>query len=352
MKRLDYFKRELNNILDRQLEALEKKTVAKSFSELVEEVLNKSDYDRSKLSQKVIIDKNGHKRTVWVRTFKDETKEAKKAIANLKDRVKRAKTVNDLLVIAFNNINRFEGEDGRISPIVLELKNEIDIKKTTLQGREKSAFETLISFANKKNYDDCKNLSREDIFSKYDNSPETIAIIPQKYKDYLGVKTDELKCGKAYMLDHMVHHHPTTPLALYKRIQYIFNQAKDFYLDEKNGSFALVETFGIDRKGKPKKNILLFLKEGENIVLHKTFYDTSKNLPGKLKKINLAEKARLKSGADSLTAISQSENNSDSAFRLNIQGRPDNSNINSKVDSVNNKDVNKSINPYWKAVGI
>lgn len=388
--RLKYFK---GKVLDHliELESEEKQGLKKSLFEL--ESISKSALPVGYVStyrdgsQWRKVDKNKWKCVRQAKVYSTDSNGAKIALKALVKKVEKATTADELLDIVMFNLSRFQDEKGQILPIVEELKSAVDIKKVIMTPERKTAFENLTSIVNQKNFDKVKGKSREEIFAEYDNTPKPIAVIPQKYLDYLNVKNNKLWCGKAYMLDHMVNHHPQTPLELYKRIQYILEQSNEFYLDTKNNSFVLTENYG-ERKGRQCKNILVFAKDIEtgNIVLHKTFYDSTSKIPAKYKKINLADKQQgFKPGGNGQLPIGRSENNSAPASGPVISGRPDDSSIaqpekksmkkainlpngssndfssrtgslfvdkGSSIIPVNDKDVKNTHNPYWKAVGI
>ena len=266
------------------------------------------------------------------KTYNAETTGAKQSITKLINKVKECKSTDELLDIVLFNIDRFRDDKGQILPIVEKLKSEVDIKKVTMSDEKKDAYDNLMSFVNQKNFDENKNLSREDIFSKYDNTPKHIAKLPEWLNKFFNSGNGFINCGKAYMIDHMIHHHPTTPLPLYRRIQYILDRAKEFYFDSETGAFCLVEEYG-NKKGKPCKNFLIFGKdENGNLILHKTFYDTTKKIPKKFKKYSLADiQQGLTSEMVEHTIIGRSEDNSAPA-RGSISGRSDNSTISQSED--------------------
>ena len=118
MKRLDYFKRELNNVLDRQLEALEKKTVTKSFSEWVDIICKSSN--RSHLVAKRVQAKNEKTGKVYMKTVyvnpdkvnglkkyhEQDSQGAKVAIGKLKGKINTCKSSQELSVANRKRIKR------------------------------------------------------------------------------------------------------------------------------------------------------------------------------------------------------------------------------------------------------
>ena len=337
--KLEYFKREIIKILEKQND------ITKSFDFqlfMIEKsgmgVGHISIYRDGSAWKKVQNNPPKWKCIRQAKTFNSETAGAKQSISKLINKVNDCKTTDELLDIVMFNIDRFRDDNGKILPIVEKLKSEVDIKKVIMSDDKKAAYDNLMDYVNEKNFNDNIKLTRDEIFAKYDNTPKKIAKLPKWLNDFLGSGNGFINCGKAYIIDHMVHNHPTTPLPLYRRIQYILDSAKEFYFDTKTGVFCLVEEYG-NKKGKPCKNFLIFKKdENGNLILHKTFYDTTKNIPGKFKKYGLADiQQGLTSEMVEHTIIGRSEDNSAPA-RGSISGRSDSSNISQSKDLSSKKD--------------
>ncbi len=166
MKDLNYFKKELNNILDRQLEALEKEGVKKSFSELVE-ILCKSS-SRSHLVAKRVQAKNAktgkfYMKTVWVNPDKvnglkkyheQDYNNVKIAIGKLKKRIDKCTNSQGLLNLVLKNKERFSDKQGNPLPIVEELAEYASNKNDEL--------ETISSYGTEKQYaEELKKLKKK-----------------------------------------------------------------------------------------------------------------------------------------------------------------------------------------------
>lgn len=324
--KLEYFKKEIIKILENQ-------TVEKSALG----VGHVSTYKDGSMWKKIQNNPPKWKCIRQARTFSTETSGAKQSITKLIHKVRDCKNTDELLDIVMFNIDRFRDDKGYILPIVEKLKSEVDIRKVTMTDDKKDAYNNLVDIVNEKNFKENVKLSRDEIFSKYDNTPLKIAKLPSLLQKFFTKGNGFINCGKAYMIDHMVHNHPTTPLPLYRRIQYILDRAKDFYFDTLTGAFGVVEEYG-NKKGKPCKNILLFKKDdNDNIILHKTFYDTTKKIPVKFKKYALTDiQQGLTSERVEHTLIGRSGENPAPASG-SISGRSDNSNIIQNAEDVKQK---------------
>lgn len=354
--KLEYFKRELLKILDTQ----EEKTVTKNIDFINYLYIKKanfgvghvSTYKDGSMWRKTQANPPRWKCIRQAKNFLSETSGARQSITKLKNKVRGCKSTDELLDIVMFNFSRFTDENGQLLPIVEELKSEVDIKKVNMIGETKLCYDNLMSFVNEKNFNSNKKLTREQIFEKYDNKPKKIAKLPPLMQQFFnGFGNGFINCGKAYMIDHVVHNHPATPLPLYRRIQYILNRASEFYYDTETGSIAVYEQYG-EKKRKPVKNMLIFKKDDSgNLVLHKTFYDTTKKLPAKFKKYTLADiQQGLTLERVEHTLIGRSGVNPAPASG-SVSGRSSNSNIPGNGGDV--KDLNSvdEVRAFYKGTG-
>lgn len=134
-------------------------------------------------------------------------------------------------------------------------------------------------------YNQTQNMTREQIFDKFPNIPKPIAMLPNDIIEHFpGVTNRSLYCGKAYFIDHMVHHHPEVNPAVYQDIQECINKAQKRFYDTKQNSLVLAI------EPAPKLKELLVIKrdpETNRLVLYKSrYYKKENNYPGKFKQIS------------------------------------------------------------------
>ena len=143
--KLEYFKKELKAILNKQLE--ESNSVKKSFSERIDELLKA--YNRGHLVPKQVNVRNSKgkvfSKTVYINPNKQnglnkyhetDSKGAKIAIAKLIKAVDRCQSSQELLNLVLKNKGRFSDEFGRPLPIVNELREYVSEKNDKLEKYE------------------------------------------------------------------------------------------------------------------------------------------------------------------------------------------------------------------------
>lgn len=152
--RLNYFKAELLKILDKK-EGSED-TLSKSIQTYFDD-LNKTLYGVSIEKGKagtvgeIRTWKDGKKykkmpNGKWVRVYQQQNRSAEISIARLKGKVRNAQSVDELMNIVMANIHRFEDENGKILPIVEELKKEVASGKSRINASKPSTQEQIEKF--------------------------------------------------------------------------------------------------------------------------------------------------------------------------------------------------------------
>jgi len=132
---------------------------------------------------------------------------------------------------------------------------------------------------------------RETLFKNYDNTPKSIAFIPQEYLQYFKKETTDNRVytGLAYFLDHAINRHPDITLEDYRNIQKIINEADEVIRDDRPD----------EKTGKPRDNLLFVKDIGKNLILivtleennsgkillHKSLYKSKKNPYPKLMRV-------------------------------------------------------------------
>lgn len=384
MKRLDYFKRELNNVLDRQLEALEKKTVTKSFSEWVDIICKSSN--RSHLVAKRVQAKNEKTGKVYMKTVyvnpdkvnglkkyhEQDSQGAKVAIGKLKGEINTCKSSQELLDLVLKNKDRFSDERGFLLPIVKELSEWASGKNDELEHTPEGKTQ-------KEHYDDLKKIKRRNAevynkkraehirqdmkLNKVEYSEELLSRkeAAEKIAEYKNVMLENIETGLKASYNNTGAGKLISQKAVDKSIKNGFSQEEHFtiasHIQEvfKNANLVSIEP---DRDSDLNDNVTevrryavefnLNGKKGFALMTVKLNKDSTKKLYAL--ELNYLTKNKPVVASDEVKDNSNNEN----AYREDKSHRQTGSinNINSKVDSVNNKDVNKSINPYWQAVGI
>lgn len=207
-------------------------------------------------------------------------------------------------------------------------RQEINIQQDIRQEK-KALIEKIKSWATDENFDIAEGLSREDIFEKFGNDREIIAILPNEILPLFDVTDKNVYCGKGYFIDHMANHHPEVDLSYYESIQNILDEHKEIYLDTKNGSvvFGQTNVFG-------KKDFLALRKDNDDkIVFYKTFYYGNK-IPKKFQKIELEDIKKEISVEGGRSSINHLDNQDSAA---SISARTDTSNIQHNGDEVNSQ---------------
>lgn len=377
-KKLEYFKKELLKILDKQ------ENVLKSFSDMFDFI------EKGRLANiGEVRTWNGVKyRKIasgkW-RKFTTSNKGTGLAIASLKKEIDKCNNSQELLDLVLLHKERFYDNNGNPYPVVQELSDYVSKINDKLEKNENSEQQNKTKFydkviktwANKKVWDEAYHLdpksvkikaeakrllksaktkaerkaanklmeegkikSSEAIYNHYDNTPKEIGEIQEDLMVlFPNAKTNKIYCGAAHFIDHIVNHHPEMPLENYSiNIATIINKKSDIYLHSGNRSINFVVPTSNN------KLILVALKEDTNgnIVLWKTNYQTQK-LTNSYKKINLANYSKVKRSqtVPAIPQISQDTKTS-SALMPKIQGRSDNNNLSLDSDSVNKK--NQSFN--------
>ena len=117
------------------------------------------------------------------------------------------------------------------------------------------------------------NITRDEIYSKFDNALKPIAEIPQKYVKYLSASSNEVFSGKAYFIDHHINHHPTTTKENYLTIPEVLKNPDEVKQNLKEGKKGLVFIKKFDKYHVAVVNLDV---ENGKIILHKTFFTQTK----------------------------------------------------------------------------
>ena len=135
-KKLEYFKKELLKILDKQ------ESVSKSFSDMFDFI------EKGRLANiGEVRTWNGvkYKKIApgkWRRIYETDSRGAKQSIAIIKKKILNVKSTDELLELIMQNMNRFTGTDGKLLPIVEELKNAVNESKSKL-NTSKTTFNNI-----------------------------------------------------------------------------------------------------------------------------------------------------------------------------------------------------------------
>jgi len=78
----------------------------------------------------------------WRRIYETDSRGAKQSIAIIKKKILNVKSTDELLELIMQNMNRFTGTDGKLLPIVEELKNAVNESKSKL-NTSKTTFNNI-----------------------------------------------------------------------------------------------------------------------------------------------------------------------------------------------------------------
>ena len=178
-----------------------------------------------------------------------------------------------------------------------------DWKPTATEKKRQQTLKTLKTWATQKNFDNAKGKDFEKIKAMYGNELQPIAVLSNNVKNLLGAKSNEVKCGKAYFIDHMVNHHPEVKPKEYLKLQNRLDNYNIIYFNQERNSYVF-ETK--TNKGMFEYDVIE--KKKDTFILYKTFY---KHLRQKFvndeKYIKISLKKGLLSSEDALISISQVE---------------------------------------------
>lgn len=151
INKLDYFKKELNKILDAQ----------ENKDDKISKSIESADYEMQKtMFQYIGIQKargygvgtirewKGQKyRKIapgkWRRIYTTNSRGAMQSVRIIKSKIMAAKTVDELLQLVMENINRFQDENGKLLPIVEELKKEVNASKNKINAGKPTTQEQI-----------------------------------------------------------------------------------------------------------------------------------------------------------------------------------------------------------------
>lgn len=364
-RKLEYFKSELLKILDKKEKEESGEEVSKAF---IVQDLYKSMIDLSYMAKGGKVGVVGEVRTwngkkykkmpnkKWVHVYDDNNdKSVKTSIARLKGKVRNTQSVEELFQIVMENTHRFSDKDGKPLDVVLELKKEVDAKKYQLKGDKiKNEGEPLYGFKyGKFEKSDYRKIAEKAKNATLDNDCKI------DFSNLESTVTDYLKS----MLESWNTNPVKSPLFDKIRIRFDGDSIKHFFYNGRKKR----DVEELERRAKCLPFIRDILENTgvkgsvyQDVVTKKIAFVVigKADIDGKETAIRLIIKKKKKGkyfylSVHNLGEIKKSVN----LPKRSSGGYPPNtdapiSNINSKVDSVNNKDVNKSINPYWKAVGI
>ena len=141
-RKLEYFKKEILKVLNRQEKEESDEEVSKAFivQELYKSMTDPLYMEKGKVGVVGEIRTwNGKKykkmpNKKWVRVYDKETRGAKLAIAALRRKIDACKTSQDLLDLVLANRERFQDGQGRPLPIVQELSKYVSAKNDSIES--------------------------------------------------------------------------------------------------------------------------------------------------------------------------------------------------------------------------
>lgn len=288
--KLEYFKREIVKILEKQAES-ENKPITKSIDFLTFLYVEKSalgvghvsTYKDGSMWKKIQSNPPKWKCIRQGKNFSSETSGAKQSITKLINKVKSCNSTDELLDIVLFNIDRFRDEKGQILPIVEKLKTEVESRKTDFaiskelsrKYSKQEAVNTIKEWATQENFDKAKGKTRDEIFFSFGQKLKPIGKIPEKYLSLLNPKSGDTRvfCGKGYFIDHMVNHHPSVPLSNYEIIPDVLENPDNVKIDDKKSVPTVIFQKKTDKYGTVVVNCKA---DGDRVIFYKTGFTGNK----------------------------------------------------------------------------
>ena len=213
----------------------------------------------------------------WRKIYDSNTRGARQSINIIRKKIQNAASIDELLQIVMENTNRFMDDNGKLLPIVEELKNTVKESKGRLNNGKPSTQEQIEKFKKKHGKTEVEQF--EDDIKEVDAAYTKITHIDIDKKDYEGMKAilDHAKkvytelnnklsdpnyeeWGKAAAYERLKNElHP-----LLSRIQWRYNEVEQNYKKEK--FFDGIEKVELQVSDEENKAVDDFHKEIMNFV--------------------------------------------------------------------------------------
>ena len=195
-KQLEYFKKELTKVLE-QAEKRENNAISKAIEDydnsMAKTFLNEYGIEKARgYGIGTVREWKGEKfRKIapgkWRKIYESNTRGAKQSIGIIKKKIMNAKTTDELLQIVMENTNRFMDANGKLLPIVEELKKAVNESKGKLNEGKPSTQEQIDKF--KKENGKSEEEQYNDEISVIDAAYNKLVHVDINKNDYENMKT-------------------------------------------------------------------------------------------------------------------------------------------------------------------
>jgi hypothetical protein len=170
-------------------------------------------------------------------------------------------------------------DEGNVIPLSKRFnKRNADMRyqKSVDSGEMKEMSDRISRWLSDENIEKAKGKSREEIIEMFGNDPQPIAIVPDRFLQYIGenITDSHVYSGMGYFIDHAVNHHPTVDAEKYQNIQKVLNNPDEVKSIKDNGNDSIVFIKQIDRYNAVVIEVEK-TKDGK-IIWHKSFYNQKK----------------------------------------------------------------------------
>ena len=170
-------------------------------------------------------------------------------------------------------------DEGNVIPLSKRFdsrKEDIRFQKALDNGEIQEMSNRISQWLSDENIEKAKGKTREEIIKMFGNEPQPIAMVPDRYLQYIGdnITDSHVYSGMGYFIDHAVNHHPTVEAQKYLNIQEVLNNPDEVKSIKDNGNDSIVFIKQIDRYNAVVIEVEK-TKDGK-IIWHKSFYDQKK----------------------------------------------------------------------------
>jgi len=184
--------------------------------------------------------------------------------------------------------------------------------------------------------------SPDKIYKSFNNSPVSIAVLPEKTKILFdGIHDWNIYCGKAFFVDNIKNHHPEVPVFFFKNLQDKINNFDKVFYDQKTRSIILTV------KDNDKNYDFCIKPDFQNRILFCKVQNTAKRNKERYIGLNLNDLEKKMSVEDGNPSINHPDSEEPGLGRL-LSALTDVSIVDEKNTDVNKYSPVKNINDLYK----
>jgi hypothetical protein len=162
---LNYFKKELIKVLEKNDEEIVSKAI-EDYDESIRKAFNLIGIEKAGYGIGTVRVWKGQKfRKIapgkWRRIYDSNTRGARQSINIIKKKIANAQSIDELLDLVMENTNRFMDSEGKLLPIVEELKKAVNESKGRLNAGKPTTQEQIDKFKADNNTNTLENLLKE-----------------------------------------------------------------------------------------------------------------------------------------------------------------------------------------------